>query len=57
MVNQDVTKPLAEVRNRVNEQLAQIESKEAIVPIDRDPVPQRYSELVRGYYENLGEGN
>jgi hypothetical protein len=25
------------------------------VPIDRDPVPTRYSELVRRYYEELGK--
>jgi hypothetical protein len=25
------------------------------VPIDRDPVPSRYSDLVRRYYEQLGK--
>ena len=25
-----------------------------MVPLDRDPVPGRYSELVRRYYEELG---
>jgi hypothetical protein len=24
------------------------------VPIDRDPVPRKFSELVRRYYEKLG---
>jgi hypothetical protein len=24
------------------------------VPLDRDPVPDNYSELVRKYYEKLG---
>ena len=57
MVQLDVVKPLAEVRNRISEELAKIESREAIVPIDRDPVPARYSDLVRAYYENLGGDN
>ena len=57
MVNWDVVKPLVEVRERISEELAKIASKEAIVPIDRDPVPERYSDLVRAYYENLGGDN
>ncbi len=47
--------PLVELRSRVSEELARRESKEALVPIDRDPVPTRYSELVRRYYEELGK--
>ena len=57
MVEMMITKPLTEVRARVEEKLARLESREALVPIDRDPVPSRYSELVRGYYENLGGGD
>jgi hypothetical protein len=44
-----------EVRNRINEELARRE-KDSLVPIDRDPVPQQFSELVRQYYEKLGSG-
>ena len=51
-----IVKPLAEVRNRIAEELARRESREALVPIDRDPVPTKYSELVRRYYEKLGGG-
>jgi hypothetical protein len=47
--------PLVELRNRISEELARRESREAVVPIDRDPVPTRYSELVRRYYERLGK--
>lgn len=54
LVNQQITKPLAELRNRISEELAQLQSDKAMVPIDRDPVPSRFVESVRRYYENLG---
>ena len=37
------------------EELARRESNDALVPIDRDPVPPQFSELVRRYYEQLGK--
>ncbi|HKS37242.1 MAG TPA: hypothetical protein VJW76_08645 [Verrucomicrobiae bacterium] len=55
LVKLEIAAPLAELRSRVAEALARRESNEAIVPIDRDPVPTRYSELVRRYYEQLGK--
>lgn len=57
LVTMQITKPLTELRKRLAEELAKLESDEALVPIDRDPVPSRYAELVRKYYENLGGGD
>jgi hypothetical protein len=54
LVEQFITNPLTELRKRIGEELAKLKSDEAMVPIDRDPVPGRYAELVRRYYENLG---
>ena len=54
LVEQQITKPLTELRNRIGEELAKLKPDEAIVPIDRDPVPGRFAELVKRYYENLG---
>ena len=54
LVQTQIAAPLAEVRSRVAEELARRESSDALVPIDRDPVPTKYSELVRRYYEKLG---
>jgi hypothetical protein len=54
LVQQFITSPLTELRKRIGEELARLESDEAMVPIDRDPVPGRYAELVKKYYENLG---
>lgn len=55
LVKMEIAGPLVELRSRITEELARRESKEALVPIDRDPVPVRYSELVRRYYEELGK--
>jgi hypothetical protein len=55
VVQLQVMKPLLEVRSRIADELARRESNDALVPIDRDPVPNRYSDLVRRYYEELGK--
>lgn len=57
LVKATILAPLVEVRQRLTEELAQRESKDALVPIDRDPVPGKYSELVRRYYETLGKND
>ena len=54
LVQMQVLRPLTEVRDRVAQELRHHESAEALVPIDRDPVPAKFSELVRRYYEKLG---
>ncbi len=54
LVQEQITNPLTELRKHLSEKLAQLQSDEALVPIDRDPVPSRFAELVRRYYENLG---
>ena len=55
LVQTQIISPLHEVRTRVAEELARRQSTEALVPIDRDPVPNKFSELVRRYYEKLGQ--
>ena len=46
--------PLGQVQVWVNEELARQEHSDSLVPLDRDPVPEVYSEQVRKYYEKLG---
>jgi hypothetical protein len=45
-----------ELRNRVAEELLRRTSKEANLPLDRDPVPPQFREKTRKYYERLGSG-
>jgi hypothetical protein len=54
MVHSQVSAPLVELRNRVTEELARRGSKDNLVPIDRDPVPTKFADQVRRYYEDLG---
>jgi hypothetical protein len=54
VVRLEVVRPLVEVRQQIAEELARREPKGDLVPIDRDPVPGRFAELVRRYYEELG---
>ena len=51
-----ITNPLVELRDRVAEELAKREGGDSLAPVDRDPVPQQYRDLVRKYYQELGEG-
>ncbi|MCW5558433.1 MAG: hypothetical protein KIT22_11465 [Verrucomicrobiae bacterium] len=55
VVRLEILKPLVEVRRQIAEELARRGSRDALVPLDRDPVPSRYAELVRRYYEELGK--
>ncbi len=56
LVEARILKPLNEIRRRLAEELAKRQSDKALVPIDRDPVPDQFDELVRRYYERLGKG-
>jgi hypothetical protein len=53
LVQSQVAGPLVELRDRVAAELLRRTAKQAIVPLDRDPVPPRYSEKTRLYYQRL----
>jgi hypothetical protein len=56
LVQAQVAGPLVELRDRVATELLRRNAKKAIVPLDRDPVPPKYTEKTRLYYERLGSG-
>ena len=57
LVREMVAKPLQELQQRVNnELLRRAAEKNAVVPIDRDPVPDEFTDGVNRYYERLGSG-
>jgi len=56
IVEQRIREPLVELRDRVAEELVRKTQENPLSPIDRDPVPNEYRDLVRRYYEQLGGG-
>lgn len=56
LVKTQILQPLDELQSRLKEDIARREQPDSLVPIDRDPVPEKYSELVRRYYERIGAG-
>jgi hypothetical protein len=54
LFEEEVVKPLGELRDRVGEELRRVTpDRERLAPIDRDPVPSRFTDLVRRYYKSL----
>ena len=49
-----VLAPLALARQWVGQELSRAQNDRSLVPLDRDPVPDKYSDIVRKYYETLG---
>lgn len=54
-VESGISAPLSEVRTWLRQELARREDPTSLQPVDRDPVPERFEENVRKYYEALGE--
>ena len=54
LVEMGVVAPLQDARAWLRQELNRREQPDALHPIDRDPVPERYAESVRKYYEALG---
>ena len=54
LVQSNILRPMEALRDQIREELARRQSPDNMIAIDRDPVPGRYSELVRRYYERLG---
>jgi hypothetical protein len=55
VVQEFIAEPLEVLRSEVARQLLLKENKEALVPIDRDPVPSIFEAQVQEYYKELSE--
>jgi len=56
LVNAQILEPLVELQNMLSHEISKRGEETSLAPIDRDPVPEKYSDLVRRYYEELGNG-
>ncbi|WP_221028970.1 hypothetical protein [Actomonas aquatica] len=54
LVETGILEPLVEVQTWLQQELARREDPTSLQPIDRDPVPEKFAESVRRYYESLG---
>ncbi len=53
LVDSGIVNPLEEARAWLQQELARQEDPETLQPIDRDPVPDKFADSVRKYYETL----
>jgi len=55
LVRKLIAEPIGQLRGKVQEELLRKSSeRNAIVPVDHDPVPSKYQQQQDRYYENLG---
>jgi hypothetical protein len=43
------------LQQRIDQEVARLQSDRAMVPVDREPVPEEFDSLVQRYYELLGQ--
>lgn len=53
LVRTSIYGPLVELEVQIATELARRDPQQHLVPVDRDPVPERYTEFVKSYYEQL----
>ena len=51
----ELLNPLAEAATELDARLRELDREDPLAPVGRDPVPDRYTEIVRRYFEELGE--
>jgi len=54
-IENEILKPLAEAASELDARLRQLDREDPLAPVGRDPVPDRYAEIVRRYFEELGK--
>jgi hypothetical protein len=52
----ELAEPLAELQSRVAQEILRRDPKNVLVPLNKEPVPTKYENAVRKYYETLGTG-
>ena len=50
-----VLRPLTEAAERLDARLRELDRKDPLAPVGREPVPARFSEIVRRYFQELGK--
>jgi hypothetical protein len=45
---------LSKVSTAIRQQLAHVDQPDSLQPVDQDPVPEKFADSVKKYYEALG---
>jgi hypothetical protein len=54
-IENEILRPLAEAATELDARLRELDREDPLAPVSRDPVPDRYNEIVRRYFEELGK--
>lgn len=54
-LEKEILRPLVEAAAKLDARLHELNRENPLAPVGRDPVPERYSEIVRRYFEELGK--
>ena len=54
-IAQEILRPLLEAAEKLDARLYELNREDPLAPVGRDPVPDRYEEIVRRYFEELGK--
>lgn len=54
LVMDNVLSPLSKVSTAIRQQLAHVDQPDSLQPVDQDPVPEKFADSVKKYYEALG---
>ncbi len=55
LVKSQLLDEMVDLQIRLKQELSKLDSNRSMAPIDREPVPEEFDELVRRYYELLGQ--
>ena len=56
LIKMQVSEPLAELESRIQREILRRDDRAARVPLNREPVPQKYEKAVNRYFEEIGSG-
>ena len=55
LVKSQLLGEMQSLQQRIDQEVSKLDSDRAMVPIDREPVPEEFDSLVQRYYELLGQ--
>ena len=55
VIEREILDPLLEAIEKLDTRIYELSREDELAPVGRDPVPDRYEEIVRRYFEELGK--